>query len=121
MIQPAKLLRESLLLLFLATAVAVGFQGYFFGFSLLLAGLLAVANFFLLGRLVTRVLSQSPGRLMAVILFSMKFFVVTGALLVMLMRLDPPAVLVGFGVVLVTTTVRGTLGALAPETLGSES
>ena len=121
MIQPAKLLKESLVLLALATALSVGFKGFFFGISLLLAGLLAVANFFFLGRLVTRVLSQRPGRFAVVLLFSMKFFVVTGTLLVMLLTLDPAAVLVGFGVVLVTTTMRGTLGAISPASIGSES
>ncbi len=121
MIQPAKLLRESLALLVLGTAIAWGIQGWFFGVSLMLSGLLAVANFFFLGRLVSRLLSQAPGRFWVVLFFSMKFFLVTGALLVMLLMLEPAAVLVGFGVVLVTTTMRGTLGAIYPASLGSES
>jgi len=56
-----------------------------------------------------------------VFLFTLKFFVVTGALLAMLLYLESAAVLVGFGVVLVTTTMRGTLGAVLPASIGSES
>ena len=34
--------------------------------------------------------------------------------LAMVLYLEPAAVLIGFGVVLVTTTVRGAMGAFAP-------
>jgi hypothetical protein len=114
MILPSQLLRQSLLLLAVATGVAVGFKGLFFAFSLAMAGLLGIANFFFLGRLVARLVAQASSGLSVVIAFSMKFFVVTGCLLAMLLKLDPAGVLVGFGVVLVTTTVRGALGAFAP-------
>jgi len=114
MILPSKLLRESLILLLVATGLAAGFQGLFFASSLLAAGLLGIANFFFLGRLVARLVANASDRLSIVIAFLMKFFVVTGALLAMVLFLEPAAVLVGFGVVLFTTTVRGAIGAFSP-------
>ncbi len=114
MILPSQLLRQSLLLLAVATGVAAGIEGLFFAVSLALAGLLGVANFFFLGRLVARLVAQASSGLSVVMAFTMKFFVVTGSLLAMVLYLEPAAVLIGFGVVLVTTTVRGALGAFAP-------
>ena len=114
MILPSKLLRESLILLLVATGLAAGFQSLFFALSLLAAGLLGIANFFFMGRLVARLVANASDRLSIVIAFTMKFFVVTGALLAMVLFLEPAAVLVGFGVVLFTTTGRGTLGAFSP-------
>jgi len=114
MILPSRLLRESLVLLLVATGLAAGFQSLFFAASLFAAGLLGIANFFFLGRLVARLVANASDRLSVVIAFTMKFFVVTGGLLAMVVFLEPVAVLVGFGVVLFTTTVRGVFGAFAP-------
>jgi hypothetical protein len=114
MILPSQLLRQSLLLLAVAAGVAAGIKGLFFAVSLALAGLLGIANFFFLGRLVARLVAQASSGLSIVIAFSIKFFVVTGSLLALVLYFEPAAVLIGFGVVLVTTTIRGALGAFAP-------
>jgi len=71
-----------------------------------LSGLVAITNFYLLGMMVQRLVANRGNALVA-IGFALKFIITGGLLIALVRQFEPAPVLVGFGVVLFGITIRG--------------
>jgi hypothetical protein len=114
MISPSRLLRDSAVLLLFMAALAGLWRGPNWAISLSLSGLLAMLNFFVLGRLIGRMVARSASPWILGATFLLKFVAVTAILVSMVAALEPAAVLVGFGVVMMATTIRASLNSNLP-------
>ena len=116
MISPSRLLRDSAVLLLVLAALAGLWRGPNWAIALSLSGLLAMLNFFVLGRLIRRMVARSASPWILAGSFLLKFVAVTAILVSMVAVLEPVAVLVGFGVVMMATTIRASLVSASPMT-----
>ena len=71
------------------------------------SGLLAIANFWILNVLVKRLIEHNRNSMLFGLGFIAKIFLVGGTLYGLTRVFEPTAVLIGFGVVLMSITLRG--------------
>ena len=93
-----------LALLMIATAIKAGTD---YATALGISGLLAIGNFWVLSLLVKRLIEQNRNSLAFGLGFIAKIFLVGGCLYGLTRVFEPSAVLIGFGVVLMSITLRG--------------
>jgi uncharacterized SAM-binding protein YcdF (DUF218 family) len=97
-----------LALLMIATAFKAGTD---YATAIGVSGLLAIGNFWVLSLLVKRLVDQGDNALLFGLGFIAKIFLVGGTLYGLTRVLEPTAVLIGFGVVLMAITLRGVADA----------
>jgi len=97
-----------LALLMIGTAIKSGTD---YATAIGVSGLLAIGNFWILSVLVKRLIEQDRNSLAFGLGFIAKIFLVGGSLYGLTRVFEPSAVLIGFGVVLMSITLRGVADA----------
>ena len=93
-----------LALLMIGTALKAGTD---YATAIGVSGLLAIANFWILNVLVKRLIEHNRNSMLFGLGFIAKIFLVGGTLYGLTRVFEPTAVLIGFGVVLMSITLRG--------------
>jgi hypothetical protein len=113
-------LRDSVLILIFVVIGCWIFGGANWAIGAAASGLLAIANFFLLGMMVQRMVANRGNALVG-LGFALKFIFTAGLLMAMVSQFEPVPVLVGFGVVLFGITIRGVLALPTELPEGAEN
>jgi hypothetical protein len=106
-----KLTSDAAILLALLMIATVFKAGTDYATAIGVSGLLAIGNFWVLSLLVKRLVDQGDNALLFGLGFIAKIFLVGGTLYGLTRVLEPTAVLIGFGVVLMAITLRGVADA----------
>ena len=115
-----QMMRDSSLILIIVVVGSWIFGGADWAIGAAASGLLAMANFFLLGMMVQRLVANRGNALVG-LGFALKFIITGGLLIALVSQFEPAPVLVGFGVVLFGITLRGVVALPTELPEGAEN
>lgn len=110
---PQTMLRDSALGVFALVVVGFAWGGLGFAGAIFAGGALALLNFFLLSRLVARLVAGSSGAGALAAGMMLKALIALGGLWGLLQVFDTAGVFVGLGATVLAVSVRGAVGLFA--------